>query len=185
MQSPASFWAALSESRELIRTLRRDRGWPLGDMLSLSRIDGWADVCDAGGFLTDPGAFDPVFFNIGQLEATVTSPQIRLAMKTAWKALENSGINPAELDGRRGGCFVGMSQSEYGPPASTADDYTGHRTVGMGQLGVRGPHLALPRTARSVDQSRHSLRIVVDRTQMAATAVRDDDASGHSQAPHV
>jgi mycobactin polyketide synthetase MbtC len=175
VHSPASFWAALSESRELIGPLPRDRGWPLGDMLSLSRIDGWADVCDAGGFLTDPGAFDPVFFNIGQLEATVTSPQIRLAMKTAWKAVENTGINPAALDGEEAGCFVGAYPTEYGPPGAQADDYGGYRTVGLvtdsiagrvsHSLGLSGPSATVNTACASSLTALH----------LAASSVRNDE----------
>jgi hypothetical protein len=78
VHSPASFWAALSESRELIGPLPRDRGWPLGDMLSLWRIDGWADVCDAGGFLEDPGAL--LVHDVGVIPHVTASgrPQVGL-----------------------------------------------------------------------------------------------------------
>jgi mycobactin polyketide synthetase MbtC len=175
VQTPAAYWIALSESRELIGPLPRDRGWPLDDMLSLSRIDGWADVCDAGGFLEDPGAFDPVFFNIGQLEATVTSPQIRLAMRVAWKALENSGINPAALDEEEAGCFVGSYPTEYGPIGTQPDEYSGYRTVGIvtdsiagrvsHSLGFAGPSATVNTACASSLTALH----------MAAAAVRNSE----------
>lgn len=138
VHTPAEYWSALSESRELVGPLPRDRGWPLEDMRSLSRIDGWADICDAGGFLDNPGAFDPAFFNIGQREAAVTSPQIRLAMRIAWKAVENTGINPAALDEEEAACFVGAYPTEYGPTGSRADEYSGYRTVGMVTDSIAG-----------------------------------------------
>jgi mycobactin polyketide synthetase MbtC len=138
VRTPTEYWTALSESRELISPLPRDRGWPVDDMLSLSRLEGWADACDAGGFLQNPGAFDPVFFRISQREAAVTSPQIRLAMRVAWKALENSGINPAALDEEEAGCFVGAYPTEYGPTGATADEYSGYRTVGRITEGIAG-----------------------------------------------
>ncbi len=162
VQTPAAYWTALSESRELIGPLPRDRGWPLDDMLSLSRIDGWADVCDAGGFLDDPGAFDPVFFNIGQLEATVTSPQIRLAMRVAWKALENSGINPAALDEEEAGCFVGSYPTEYGPIGTEPDEYSGYRTVGIVTDSIAGRVSHSPWLGRSVGHRQHRLRLIAD-----------------------
>ena len=43
VRTPAAYWAALSEARELIGPLPRDRGWPVEDMLSLSRPEGFAD----------------------------------------------------------------------------------------------------------------------------------------------
>jgi mycobactin polyketide synthetase MbtC len=138
IQTPAQYWTALSQSRELIGPLPRDRGWPIDDMLSLSRHDGWADAPDAGGFLDSAQVFDPVFFNISQREATVTSPQIRVAMRVAWKALENTGINPAALDGEDAACFVGAYSTEYGPLGAQVDEYSGYRTVGRVTEGIAG-----------------------------------------------
>ncbi|GAB5897273.1 polyketide synthase [Mycolicibacterium mageritense] len=175
VDTPADYWSALSQSRELIGPLPRDRGWPLDDMMSLSRIEGWADICDAGGFLDDPGAFDPAFFNIGQVEASVTSPQIRLAMKMAWKAVENTGINAAALDGEEAGCFVGAYPTEYGPFASRADEYSGYRTVGLvtdsiagrvsHALGLAGPSVTVNTACASSLTALH----------LAAASVRNDE----------
>jgi mycobactin polyketide synthetase MbtC len=138
IDSPSALWSALTESRELIGPFPRDRGWPIGDLLSVSRHDGWGHVCDAGGFLDGAATFDPALFGITQREAISMQPQQRVAMRVAWKALENSGINPGALDGADGGCFIGMSPMEYGPCAAAADEYSGHRIVGMGQLAAAG-----------------------------------------------
>ena len=142
IDTPAALWTALSESRELIGPLPRDRGWPLDDMLSLSRVDGWADVCDAGGFLDDAAAFDPAFFGISPARGgRCTSPDQRVAMRVAWKALENSGINPAALDGEEAGCFVGMSTrrstAAASRPTSTPDTGPRHGSLGASRAGSR------------------------------------------------
>lgn len=175
VDSPAAYWAALCESRELIGPLPRDRGWPIDDMLSLSRNDGWPNICDAGGFLDNPGAFDPVFFNMGQSESAVTSPQIRLAMRVAWKALENSGINPAALDAEEAGCFVGAYPTDYGPPGTKVDGYSGYRTVGVvtesiagrvsHSLGLSGPSATVNTACASSLTALH----------LAASAVRNNE----------
>ncbi|WP_069161969.1 polyketide synthase [Nocardia altamirensis] len=138
IDSPSAFWSALADARELITPFPRDRGWPLEDLLTLSRIDGWAKVCDAGGFLNGAAEFDPAFFGIGQREAIAMDPQQRVGMRVAWKALENSGLNPGDLDGADGGCFIGVSPMEYGPRGGEVNAYSGHRIVGFGQLGVAG-----------------------------------------------
>ncbi|WP_204081247.1 polyketide synthase [Mycobacterium riyadhense] len=135
IDTPAALWSALAESRELITPFPRDRGWPVEDLLSVSELDGWGPVCDAGGFLDDATKFDPPFFGITHREALMMHPQQRVAMRVAWKALENSGINPATLEGEFVGCFVGMSPMEYGPRAAVADAYSGHRIASLGQLG--------------------------------------------------
>ena len=136
IDTPAGLWSALAEARELIGPFPRDRGWPLDELFSLSGLDGWRHVCDAGGFLDDAATFDPAFFGITQREAIVMPPQQRVAIRVAWKALENAGVNPGDLAGSDGGCFVGMSPMEYGPRGCTADDYTGHRIANLGQLGA-------------------------------------------------
>jgi mycobactin polyketide synthetase MbtC len=138
IDSPSALWSALAESRELISSFPRDRGWPIDDLLSVSRLDGWERVSDAGGFLDGAAVFDPLFFGLTHREAVVMHPQQRVAIRVAWKALENAGVNPGALEGADGGCFIGMSFTEYGLPAAVADAYTGHRTVGLGQLGAAG-----------------------------------------------
>lgn len=132
----ASFWASLANGHELISPLPRDRGWPLDELLSVSQVEGWGSVCDAGGFLADAAAFDPTFYGVTQREAIAMDPQQRVGMRVAWRALENAGINPGELDGAEAGCFFGASPSEYGPRVAEVNAYSGHRIVGFGQLGV-------------------------------------------------
>lgn len=134
----SALWSALIESRELIDQLPRDRGWRVDDLLSVWRQDGWGQVCDAGGFLDGATTFDPLFFGITHREAIAMHPQQRVAMRVAWKALENAGVNPETLEGADGGCFIGMSPYAYGPPGTEADEYSGHRVVSLGQLGAAG-----------------------------------------------
>ncbi|WP_372516323.1 beta-ketoacyl [acyl carrier protein] synthase domain-containing protein [Mycobacterium shinjukuense] len=175
IDSPGALWSALAESRELIGPFPRDRGWPLDDLLSLSRLEGWGQVCDAGGFMDSATTFDPPFFGITHREAIAMHPQQRVAMRVAWKALENSGINPASVEGEFGGCFVGMSMTEYGSRTAVADAYTGHRTVGMGQLGgaARISHcLGLTGPSISLDSACGSSLTAV---QLAANAVLTDE----------
>lgn len=175
IDSPTAFWSALAESKELIGPFPRDRGWPISDLLSVSRLDGWGNVCDAGGFLDGATTFDPVLFGITHREAIVMQPQQRVVLRVAWKALENAGMNPGALDGAEGGCFIGMSPMEYGEPAAVVDAYTGHRIAGLGQLagaarishslGLVGPSMCVDSACASSLTALH----------LAATAVRDGD----------
>jgi mycobactin polyketide synthetase MbtC len=175
IDSPGALWSALSESKELIGPFPRDRGWPIDDLLSVSELDGWGPVRDAGGFLDGATAFDPHFFGITHREALVMHPQQRVAMRVAWKALENSGINPGTLDGEFVGCFVGMSPMEYGPRAAVADAHSGHRIATLGQLGAaaRISHsLGLIGPSISLDTACASSLTAV---HLAATAVAMDE----------
>lgn len=175
IDSPGALWSALSESRELLGPFPRDRGWPIDELLSLSRRDSWGRVCDAGGFLDGATTFDPPFFGITHREALVMHPQQRVAMRVAWQALENAGVNPGALEGEFGGCYVGMSMTEYGPRTAQADAYTGHRTVGMGQLGGAGriSHcLGLTGPSMCIDSACGSSLTAL---QLAANAVAMDE----------
>ncbi len=102
-------------------------------------------------------------------------PQQRVAIRVAWKALENAGLNPGTLEGADGGCFVGMSPMEYGPRACTVDDYSGHRIASMGQLGAAGriSHcIGLHGPSMCVDSACASSLTAL---HLAATAVRSGE----------
>jgi mycobactin polyketide synthetase MbtC len=175
IDSPRALWSALAESRELIGSFPRDRGWPIDDLLSVSRLDGWGQICDAGGFLASATVFDPLFFGLTHREAVVMHPQQRVAIRVAWKTLENAGVNPATLEGADGGCFIGMSFTEYGLPAAVVDAYTGHRIVGLGQLGAAGriSHcLGLTGPSMCVDSACASSLTAL---HLAVSAVRADE----------
>ncbi|KAL1848784.1 Type I Iterative PKS [Paecilomyces lecythidis] len=69
-----------------------------------------------GNFLRHPGLFDARFFNMSPREAAQTDPQQRLALVTAYEALEMSGYVPnrtpsTQLD--RIGSFYGQTTDDY------------------------------------------------------------------------
>lgn len=175
IETPAAFWAALADGRELITPFPRDRGWPVNELLSLSDLDGWGRVSDAGGFLTRATEFDPAFFGISQREAIAMEPQQRVGMRVAWKALENAGINPGELDGAEAACFIGASPGEYGPRAAEVNEHSGQRIVGNGQLGIAGRishQLGLVGPSMCIDSACASSLSAV---HLAASAIRSDE----------
>ena len=64
-------------------------------------------------FIDDPDAFDNDFFGIAPVEAAALDPQQRLLLQTAWRALEDGGIDPRSLAGTPTGVYVGMMSSEW------------------------------------------------------------------------
>uniref|UniRef100_A0A093VC14 Conidial yellow pigment biosynthesis polyketide synthase n=1 Tax=Talaromyces marneffei PM1 TaxID=1077442 RepID=A0A093VC14_TALMA len=69
-----------------------------------------------GCFIEKPGMFDPRFFNMSPKEAAQTDPQQRLALVTAYEALEMAGYVPngtpsTQLD--RIGTFYGQTTDDY------------------------------------------------------------------------
>lgn len=175
IDTPDALWSALTESRELLSPFPRDRGWAIDDLLTLSRLEGWGEVCDSGGFLDGAADFDPGLFGITQREALVLQPQQRVVMRVAWKALENTGINPQSLAGEYVGCYIGMSPMEYGPRVALADAHSGHRIASLGQLGgaARISHsLGLTGPSISLDTACASGLTAV---QLAANAVATEE----------
>ncbi|MDV3128303.1 polyketide synthase [Mycobacterium sp. 21AC1] len=135
------YWSLLSEQREGLGHFPADRGWSVRDLLEGSRRDGFKRIHDLGGFLSSAASFDPAFFGISPREAVAMDPQQRVGLRIAWRALENSGINPDDLAGHDVGCYVGASGLEYGPELSEFSNHSGHLITGT-SLGVISGRIA-------------------------------------------
>jgi mycobactin polyketide synthetase MbtC len=151
-----AYWSLLSEQREALGPFPTDRGWAVRDLVDGSRRDGFKRIHDLGGFLSGAATFDPVFFGISPREAVAMDPQQRVAMRVAWRALENSGINPDDLAGHDVGCYVGASITGYGPDLAEFSNHSGHLITGTA-LGVISGRIAytlgLAGPAMTIDSS--------------------------------
>lgn len=141
VDSADSFWDLLSGKREALGPFPTDRGWSVPDLLEGSRRDSFKPIHDLGGFLTGAASFDPAFFGISPREAVAMDPQQRVALRLAWRTLENSGINPDDVAGHDIGCYIGASALEYGPPLSQYSHHSGHLITGT-SLGVISGRIA-------------------------------------------
>jgi acyl transferase domain-containing protein/acyl carrier protein len=144
------FWELLRRGQDAV-TLPPP-GHPLADR---SRAHDGDITTMRGGYLTAVDAFDAEFFGISGREAQSMDPQHRLLLQTAWHALEDAGIAPADLKGSRTGVIVAISNSDYarlleqdGP--HSVDAYYGTGTAlnaAAGRvshlLGLNGPALAV------------------------------------------
>jgi mycobactin polyketide synthetase MbtC len=141
VETADGFWALLSEQREGLGPFPTDRGWALRELFDGSRRDGFKPIHNLGGFLSSATTFDPEFFRISPREAMAMDPQQRVALRLAWRSLENSGINPDDLAGHDVGCYVGASALEYGPGLSQFSHHSGHLISGT-SLGVISGRIA-------------------------------------------
>ncbi len=66
-----------------------------------------------GAFIEKAGVFDPMFFNITPKEALMMDPQQRLFLRESWKALEDGGYTERQLNGKKVGVYVGVSNGGY------------------------------------------------------------------------
>lgn len=175
VETADDYWSLLSEQREALNPFPRDRGWSVRTVLDGSRRDGFKPIPDLGGFLTGAAAFDPEFFGISPREAVAMDPQQRVALRVAWRALENSGVNPDDLTGCDVGCYVGASTMGYGPDLAEFTNLTGHLMAGtaLGPVSGRIAYtLGLAGPALTVDTSCSSALTAV---HLAAQALRSGD----------
>ncbi|MCK0173548.1 polyketide synthase [Mycolicibacterium sp. F2034L] len=175
VENPDDLWTLLSEQREALGPFPSDRGWPLRELFDGSRCDGFKPIHDLGGFLSTAAVFDPEFFGISPREAVAMDPQQRVALRLAWRALEDAGINPDDLAGHDAGCYIGASALEYGPALAEFSHHSGHLITGT-SLGVISGRIAytldLAGPAVTVDTSCSSALSAV---HLAVQALRAGD----------
>ena len=108
-----------------------------------------ATLTPFGCFVENPGLFDAAFFNMSPKEAEQTDPMQRLAIVTAYEALERAGfVAHKSIDMHRIGTFFGQASDDYREVNSAQDIGTyyisgGCRAFGPGRInyfcGFSGP----------------------------------------------
>ena len=177
VHTPEQYWTLLAEQREALCAFPTDRGWDLAGLFAGSRRDGFTPIPNLGGFLSSAAEFDAEFFGISPREASAMDPQQRVALRLAWRAVENAGINPDDLAGRQVGCYIGASALEYGPPLAEYSEHSGHLITGT-SLGVISGRIAylldLAGPALTIDTSCSSALAALH-TAVAAVRAGDCD----------
>ncbi|KAK4104197.1 ketoacyl-synt-domain-containing protein [Parathielavia hyrcaniae] len=151
-ESHQKLWELLEKGLDVHRVVPPDRFNfkthydPMGKRINTSHTP-------YGCWIENPGLFDPRFFNMSPREAYQTDPMQRMALTTAYEALEMSGYVPnrtpsTKLD--RIGTFYGQTSDDWREinAAQEVDTYFitgGVRAFGPGRinyhLGFSGPSL--------------------------------------------
>ena len=114
-ESNEKFWELLHKGLDVHREIPQDRFDvkahfdPTGKTKNTSRVQ-------YGCFIKEPGSFDARFFNMSPREAANTDPGQRLAITTAYEALEMAGFVPDRTPSsqrNRVGCFYGMTSDDW------------------------------------------------------------------------
>jgi phthiocerol/phenolphthiocerol synthesis type-I polyketide synthase E len=103
------FWKNLSEGVESISILTQEEMRAAGVPETIYRLPGYVN---ASPVLDGIDQFDAHFFGFSARDATLTDPQHRLFLETAWEALEDAGYDPAQFPGPIG-VFGGCELSSY------------------------------------------------------------------------
>src|SRR6516162_10110763 len=103
------FWQNLAAGAESITRLSPDDMRAAGVPDDVMRLPGYVN---ASPLLGDVDHFDAEFFGFSARDASLTDPQHRLFLETAWEALEDAGYDPGTFPGPIG-VFGGCELSTY------------------------------------------------------------------------
>ena len=116
---PTAFWTLLRDGVEAIRDVPPDR-WDLEAYFQAGGPAPGRMYTRRAGLLDDVAGFDAAFFGLSDTEARYLDPQQRLLLETAWAAMEDAGVPPAELAGSETGVYIGMTTGDYAQLMATA-----------------------------------------------------------------
>jgi acyl transferase domain-containing protein/SAM-dependent methyltransferase len=103
------FWQNLAEGVESITPLSAEDMRSAGVPDAITSLPGYVN---AAPLLGDVDLFDAGFFGFSARDASLTDPQHRLFLETAWEALEDAGYDPGTFPGSIG-AFGGCELSGY------------------------------------------------------------------------
>ena len=107
----AQFWANLRDGRDCLTRIPRDRGF--ASALNRNRSRSGRMIADKGGFIEGVDLFDPKLFRMSQTEADKADPQVRVLLRTAWRAVEDASYTADSLSHMRVGVFTGAMNEDF------------------------------------------------------------------------
>ncbi len=143
------FWENLSQGLDCISEVP-GRLWDWRDYWHPDRGMEGKSYSKWGGFIEDADCFDPLFFNISNLEAEAMDPQERVFMETVHHTLEDAGYTRQGLQGKQIGLYVSVmwgSYQHYGTfDARTDSSFASIANRASYFFDFRGPSIALDTT---------------------------------------
>ncbi|PHH90411.1 hypothetical protein CDD83_3785 [Cordyceps sp. RAO-2017] len=112
---PDLFWELLEQGRDVMTTVPPDRFDVRTHVDPEGKIEN-ASLTPYGCFIDNPGLFDAGFFNMSPKEAEQTDPMQRLALVTAYEALEMAGFVPGRTAStrlQRVGSYYGQASDDW------------------------------------------------------------------------
>ncbi|KAL8281761.1 hypothetical protein RB597_009465 [Gaeumannomyces tritici] len=113
--TPDKFWELLVQGRDTLAEVPPDRFDLDAHFDPAMKAENTVNT-RFGNFVSGPGLFDAGFFNMSPREAQQTDPMQRLALVTAYEALEMAGFVPgrtASSHASRVGTYYGQASDDY------------------------------------------------------------------------
>jgi polyketide synthase PksM len=144
-----AFWNTLVTGQSLIKEVPSDR-WDVTQHYDSDKEAVDKTYSKWGSFLEGIDEFDPTFFKISGREAENMDPQQRLFLQHCWKALEDAGISPKQLNGVKCSVYVGAAQGDYiqsSNPKDAAEFWGNNSSILAARisyfLNLKGPAIAI------------------------------------------
>lgn len=144
-----AYWQNLSAGRDCITEIPL-RLWDWREFWNEEKGVPGKSYCKWGGFMEDSDRFDPLFFNISNLQAEAMDPQERIFLETVHHTLEDAGYTREALKSSRVGVYVAAmwgSYQHYGvAEAGTDSSFASIANRASYVFGFCGPSIALDTT---------------------------------------
>lgn len=105
-------WENIAEGKDCITEIPKEL-WEANDYYSPEKGMPGKAYSKWGGFMHDIDKFDPLFFNISNIEANSMDPQERLFLETVYHTLEDAGYPRNRLNSAKVGIYVGVMWNQY------------------------------------------------------------------------
>lgn len=111
--SPSKLWDLISNPRDLLSEIPKDRFDPKGFYHPNGERHGATNVAHSYLLSEDVRHFDTSFFSINPREAESMDPQHRILLETVYESLESAGLQMKDMQGSETGVYVGLMTNDY------------------------------------------------------------------------
>jgi polyketide synthase PksN len=161
-----AFWDNLAGCKAAISEVPRER-WDWRAYWGDPATQPNKSLSKWGGFIDRVDAFDHLFFGLLPRVVQTMDPQQRIMLELAWACLEDAGIAPSQLRGRKVGVVVGVFNHDYKELQERADAaIEAHHSTGTAAavianrvshfLDLRGPSIPIDTACSSSLNAIHS-----------------------------